>query len=385
MAEGAIIIGGGTHEARTIDHEYQSFLKIDGRTCIEIVLDEATKTDNGFPIYLWGPEDKLRENLSPIIIREKDRREIHIVPEKTNPIDSLIFTCLESSKRNDEESTGITLDHLTSGDWNLQHVFAGRKDPGQFIFYLPSDIPLVSHEEMNFFIKNADPDYDLLMGWSLRNGFEAVMKTLLSEQTNIDISRTKINFSRFIVNRRPEEARFNNIYWGRPLRIDPNLYLFIHRIYQNRNLIKKSSRRGKAGKKIDPSNFSRLFKAFSRYLRIRKTESGGRIFAYGYRILNTYFHSLGLEGKNYRYIRALARSLNWFDRRPPRSYIDNKFIEENVFKLTGSKIGLYFSNLIGPLLDIDTQYEYEFVKANFGHLHDIIDNYYATCGMRILP
>ena len=387
MGEGFIIIGGGTRGARKIDHEYQSFLKIDGRTCIEIVLDEATKTDNSFPVYLWGDEDTLREILSPIMKREENRREIHIVPEKSGPIDSLVFTCLESLKGNDGKSknTISPSEHLTGSDWNMQQAYTARNDPGKLMFYLPSDIPLVSHEEIDFFIKNADQDYDLLMGWSLRDGLETAMKYLQKEQAHIDMAMTKPNFSRFIVNNQPVQARLNNLYCGRPLRIDPDLYLFFQRIYKNRNLIKKTYRSGKERKKIDLPNFLRLIKAFGRYVHMRKKERGTRVLACGYFILNTHLHSLGLEGKNYRFINALIHVLRWIDKKPSSTYLDNKFIEENILRLTGNKIGMYLSNVIGPLLDIDSKREYEFVKANFGRLRDNNDKYYATYGLRKLP
>ena len=375
-SEGIIIIGGGTQGARTIEHEYQSFLRIDGRTCVEIVLDEVTRTQNSFPIYLWGPEKTLQDVLAPIIAREKDRREIHIVPERSSPIESLLFTYSAASQGNAR---------LSSDEWSVPRALASQPGPGRLAFYLPSDVPLVSRTEVDFLLKNAEPGYDLLMGWSLRTGFEAVLQALQHEQTNIDMSRTKFNFSRFDVNGQLEEARFNNTYCGRPLLIAPDLYVFIQMLYKYRNLINKEHRRGKVRKKLDLANFSGLLRAFGRYVSSRRTASGTRVFVYGYRILNTYFHSLGLEGKNFRLIKALVRALGRIDKRPSRAYIDRDFAENNVQKLTGNRIGMYFSDMIGPLLDIDTPYEYEFVKANYGRLRDKIDAYYATCGMRRLP
>ena len=190
MNDGIIIIGGGTQGARTIDGEYQSFLKMDGRTCIEIVLDEATKTDNGFPIYIWGPETTLKELLSPIITREKGKREIRIVPERPSPIDSLMFAYLESFKRDEKGSRTVDVPpvSLQGGDWSAQQALATQQDTEKLMFYLPSDIPLVSHREMDFLIGNAEPGYDLLMGWSLRKGFEAVLKALQGDRKNIDLS-----------------------------------------------------------------------------------------------------------------------------------------------------------------------------------------------------
>jgi hypothetical protein len=243
----------------------------------------------------------------------------------------------------------------------------------------------VSHREMDFLIGNAEPGYDLLMGWSLRRGFEAVLTALQGDRKNIDLSRTKFNFSRFIVNDQLEEARHNNVYCGHPLRIDPDLYVFFHGLYRNRNLIKKDPQGRKKGKRMDLQNFSRLLQAFGRYIRTRQAESGARVFVYGYLILITYLHSLGLEGQNYRFLKALVNSLGRIDRRPPRAYIEKGFAEENARKLTGNKIGMYFTNMVGPLWDIDTPYEYEFVKANFGRLRESIDGYYAASGMVRLP
>jgi hypothetical protein len=386
-SEGIIIIGGGTQGARTIEHEFQPFLRIDGRTCIEIVLDEATKTNNSFPVYLWGPEKTLKELLSPLITREKGKREIQIVPERPSPIDSLISTYLESFKKNDGESR--TIDDPSDGPggdgWSMQKALAAQRDTGKRMFYLPSDIPLISSKEMDFLIENAEPGYDLLWGWSLRNGFEAVLRALQQQRSDIDMSRTKFNFSHFVVNGQLEEARFNNTYCGYPLRIDPDLYLFIQMLYQNRNLINKEQRRGKVRKRLDLPNFTCLLGAFGRYVSSRRKEAGAKVFVYGYRILNTYFHSLGLEGKNFRFVRAFVRALGRFDKRPSRSSIERNFAEENVRKLTGNRIGMFFSDIIGPLLDIDTAYEYEFVKAHFGRLREAIEGYYATCGIRRLP
>jgi len=243
---------------------------------------------------------------------------------------------------------------------------------------------LVRHNEVDFLMKNGEQGCDLLMGWSLKDGFEEVIDSLQNYNINFDYSKSKISFSKFRLSGEPIEARFNNFFCGRPLNIDPNLYIFFETVYKNRNLIKKSYERGKEKRRIDPLNFLMLIRAFARYLITRRKEIRARIFQHSYFILNTYFHSLGLGGKDYRYIKALAHSLRLMDKKQPSYYLDVKLIEENMEKLTGNKIDVHLSNVIGPLFDIDTKYEYEFVKANYGRLRDDIGRYYETRGIKKL-
>lgn len=377
MKKGLILIGAGTRGGRRIGSDFQPFVVIEGRTCVEIVLDAVTKTDNDFPIYLWGPEERLKEVLSSIIKREKDRREIRIFPEKSGPIDSLLFLC--------GKAAGLPAENLFFDEDCLKQACGEGDDRWPPIFFLPSDIPLITSEEIDFLMKNADVSSDLLMGWSVRQGFDTVLSGIRNESPNIDLSRTKFNFSRFMVKGELYEARFNNTYHGRPLQVDLNLYRLFHVIYENRNLIRKIKHHGRETKKLDVGAISRWLKAFGRYLRTRKQVLGPKAYLYGYLILNTYFHSLGLEGKHYPFLRGFFRCLSLVDRRSPGTYIEKSFFESNILKLTGNRIGMYLSNLVGPIFDIDIEYEYEFLKKNFGRLRDRIDNYYATFGMKKLP
>jgi len=387
MDKGLIFIGAGIKGTRKIDDKYQPFLDMDGRTCIEIIVDEVIKTNNNNPLYIWGPEEDLKNILSSIIKKEKNKREIKVISEKSSPIESLFFTYLEYLKREDEEFRKIssTWECLADVDWKVLPAYATKNGFYKMIFYLPSDIPLVRHEEVDFLIMNEEQDCDLLMGWSLKDGFEEVIDSLQNDNKHFDYSKSKINFSKFLANSEPIEARFNNFFCGRPLAIDPDLYIFFEALYKNRNLIKKNYARGKEKRRIDPLNFLILIRAFARYIITRRKEIKARIFLPSYFILNTYFHSLGLAGKNYQFIKTLVHFLRLMDKRLPSYYLDIKLIEKNIKRLTGNKIGVHLSNVIGPLFDIDTKYEYEFVKANYRRLRDDIGRYYKTRGIKKLP
>lgn len=375
MAEGLILMGAGTKGGRRIGGESQPFLKVDGRTCVEIVLDAVTTSRNDLPVHIWGPEDRLKEVLAPIIRRERDRREIRIFPEGEGPIDSMLFASRGLAAPTEANPAGR--DHLARA-----YGEGGNRD--RPIFFLPSDIPLISCEEVDFLMRNGDAGCDLQMGWSLREGFDAVLSGSRIGPTGLDLGRTKLNFSKFMVGGILREARFNNTYCGRPLRVDLNLYRFFQVIYLNRNLIHKVRHSGREAKKLDLAAFSKWIRSFAGYLRRRARVLGPRTFYYGYLIINTYFHTLGLEESSYPFVRALVGAFGLLDRRPPELYLDKRFFELNILRMTSNRIGMYLTNIVGPVLDIDVDYEYEFLKDNYGRLRSAIDRYYADAGLKKL-
>jgi hypothetical protein len=376
MAAPLVLIGAGTRGARRICSEYQPFLEVDGRTCVEIVLDAVTSASNDCPVHIWGPVDRLKETLAPIIRREEGRREIRIFPEMHGPIDSLLFA-----------SRGVAgpSDGNPSAKNYLREAYGAGGDRDRPMFFLPCDIPLISREEIDFLMKNADPACDLRMGWSLKDGFDSVLAGFRAAPGGFEISRTKFNFSKFVVSGRRCEARFNNTYCGRPLRVDLNLFRFFHVLYVNRNLIRKVRRRGREVKRIDVAAFSRWLGSFAGYLVKRSRQAGPQVLHRGLLILRTYFHTLGLEESHYPFVRTLVGALELFDRRPAERYLDTRFFEANILGMTGNRIGMYLTNVIGPVFDIDIEYEYRFLKENYGRLRAAIERYYADAGLKKLP
>lgn len=376
MAKPLILVGAGTKGARRICSEYQPFLTIDGRTCVEIVLDAVVSAANDFSVHIWGPEDRLKEVLAPLLRREKDRREVRIFPEMHGPIDSLLYA-----------GRGVVgrAEGGPAGGGFLREAYGEDGDRDRLMFFLPCDVPLISREEIDFLIKNADRGCDLHMGWSLKEGFDAVLAGLRAAAGGFDISRTKFNFSKFMVSGRRCEARFNNTYCGRPLRVDLNLFKFFHVLYVNRNLIRKVRRRGRELKRLDIASFSRWLWSFAGYLLKRSGQAGPQVLRSGYLILKTYFHTLGLEESHYPFVRTLVSTLGFFDRRPAERYLDKQFFEANILKMTGAWIGMYMTNIIGPVFDIDIEYEYSFLKENYGRLRAAIERYYSDAGLKKLP
>lgn len=375
MAEPLILVGAGTKGARRICSEFQPFLKIDGRTCVEIVLDAVTRASNDFPVHIWGPEDRLKEVLAPLIRREKDRREIRIFPEMHGPIESLLFAGRGVVGRAEGGPAGVG---------SLREAYGEGGDRDRPMFFLPCDIPLISREEVDFLIKNAESGCDLHMGWSMKEGFDAVLAGFPAAAGGFDVSRTKFNFSKFVVSGRRCEARFNNTYCGRPLRVDLKLFRFFHVLYVNRNLIRKVRRRRREVKRLDIAAFSRWLGSFAGYLLKRSAQAGPQVLLSGYLILKTYFHTLGLEESHYPFVRTLVGTLGLFDRRPAERYLDKRFFETNILRLTGDRIGMYLTNIIGPVFDIDIEYEYRFLKENYGRLRAAIERYYADAGLKKL-
>jgi hypothetical protein len=223
------------------------------------------------------------------------------------------------------------------------------------------------------------------MGWSLKEGFDAVLAGFRAAPGGFDISRTKFNFSKFMVSGKRCEARFNNTYCGRPLLVDLNLFRFFHVLYVNRNLIRKVRRRGREAKRLDVAAFSRWLGSFGGYLLRRSWQAGPQVLHSGYLILKTYFHTLGLEESHYPFVRTLVATLDFFERRPGERYLDKGFFEANILRITGNRIGMYLTNIIGPLFDIDIEYEYRFLKENYGRLRAAIERYYAEAGLKKLP
>jgi len=104
MNETPIFIAAGVGEgATTVDGKHKPYLRIDNRSNIQIVLEEVVKTKNSRPIYIWGSEPDLNEELNSIITRERDKREINIISQRGNIVENAIFAYFFYLKNSDKD------------------------------------------------------------------------------------------------------------------------------------------------------------------------------------------------------------------------------------------------------------------------------------------
>ncbi len=366
MYKEPLFIAAGTKGARKINDRYQPFLEIDGQPNIKRIVDEATKSNVG-DIYIWGPKKDLDDILFDIIKKERNKRRIIVLEQKYNLVENFLFTLFEYLKNIDENFKEIYKWKSWQGiNWEILKEYSNKNNfSNTYVNVLPTDIPLIKPEEIDFLIKNKDLEYDLLQGWSLKDSFEEIINNLKNHNINFDSSQSKMNFFRFIINNQLIEARFNNFYGGKPLRIDPNLYILFQNIIKNRNLVNKTYKDGKEVRSLDIKNFIGQVRGFSRYLSI-KVKDIDKVAINMYFLYNAFLHVFGTKEKN------------------PEMYRDIKLIEEHIKKLTKNKMYADFTNLVGPLFDTDTDYEYEFIKTNFSKIRTAIDKYYSANGMQLI-
>lgn len=342
-----LFIGAGTNGAKRIMNNFQPYINIREKTCIEHVFDAACGSQIIKRIYIWGNKTRLEKILHHRIeALSKTDLDIEIINERKTPFDSFFFAYLDCIADHSLKQIIGSWEDFEDVDWNILLDYARKKDIlNKQVYIILSDTPLITSREIDFMISHTDKDLDIIFGRTLQDAFEKVL-----DRTNdkFVLHRAVKNFYNYIIKKREIGLIVNSFFAGKPLRIDRRFWEIWIKFYENRTIIK--------GKKF---NFKKIK---NNYNLIKK-------FLFSYPVKGTWK------------IPSIMKS-NWFLLKAYRSIIKNSKSEKRYRDLstlfskieyvTGLKMGYQINECVGSAFDIDTQYEADFIDRNFDILAENI-------------
>jgi hypothetical protein len=348
-----IFIGAGTRGAKMVAGEFQPFIDIHGKTCLEYVVEAAMRARSIGDIYIWGNKRIIEKILAEHI--KQYRNWLVIVEEKENIVESFFFTYLQYISRgsNSLGSMVSNWDCIRNVNWKqLREFFKDTAYWDQQVNVIVSDTPLLSSFELDFLVENKNTDADLVIGRTTRNDYKGIL-----EKLNEIPDRTKSvkNFYTYRVDDRDISLIVNSFIAGKPLKLNETIWNIAGNFYKNRTII--------AGRKKNLRNiasnlilFKRLFfpKRFSK-VRFSFAKRGRAAF-----YLANAFKAI-----------VKSKSENIY-------YRDLKKIYKYVYTLVNLTIEYDISHCFGAAFDIDTEYEADFIRKNFFALQNICYEYYRT-------
>jgi hypothetical protein len=336
----ALFIGVGTEGAKKIRNNFQPYLTIHGRTCIEHVFDAACNAKLVDKIYLWGNKRRLEKLLHDRLeALKKTDIKAKIINERKSPFESFFFAYLDHIADISLKEIVKTWKNFKDVDWDILIKYAKMKDVlDKQISIILSDTPLITSREIDYMISNRNEDLDIIFGRTLQSAFEDVLDGIGDKfAVNLAVK----NFYNYIIKKKEVGLIVNSFFAGKPLKIDKRFWVILINFFENRTIIEK------------------------RKFNLKKIRNN-------YNYMKKFLFSQPIEKKGKK---ASIMKSNWFLLKAYRSIIKNSKSEKRyrnlsilfskIEEVTGLKIGYQISNCVGSAFDIDTPYEADFIDRNF--------------------
>lgn len=200
--DAVVLAGTDSNPKRMIEGKNKSFLEVGGKVLVSRVVEELLAAPGVGNIFVVGPTARLRETLSGL------------------PADVIIV-----------EQSGSMLSNIWAAVYaadTLHRELTGEDDPTRPMLIISSDLPLVSHEAVQDFIRRCAREEDRLstkFGMMAGVAEEVSLRPFYPEQAKIGIHRPYVNYSDCRI-------RLANIYIGRPHILKNHQFLetgFAHR------------------------------------------------------------------------------------------------------------------------------------------------------------
>lgn len=350
-----LFVAAGTRGAKLLGGQFQPFVLIRDKFCVEHVMDAAIDAATIDTIYVWGDKVRLTTVLENACKKAAKRGvEVWIVQEKSNFIDSFLFAYLlflhhRFGRLAPEVFEGEFMDSFR---WDLLSE-CGQEESmaGLSVNLLLSDTPLISAHEIDRLIVGKNPDADLIFGRTVKSAIDAVLSGI-PEPFCYD--RAVKNYYNYLVQGESLDLIVNSFMAGKPLRVPRYIWNFAGHLFQNRTIIEGG--RFNLTKIKNNVVFFRSFFAKNNFsdaekAAIAKKNYYQRLKAFSF-LLRAYF--VVIKNKN-----AAAK------------FRDLAVLEEKIRILTHCKIEYQIGDSFGPALDIDTVYEIEYIERFFDQLQDV--------------
>ncbi|MBF0627970.1 MAG: hypothetical protein HQL91_07095 [Magnetococcales bacterium] len=348
----ALFIAAGTRGAKQVGGGFQPYVPIHGRSCVEHVLEAAIAATSIDRIYLWGDRTRLEQILEPLLAQATRQGVIvTLVPEKNHFVESfltafLVFLHHRSGRAIEPWLLDAPLDNR---HWELWRDFGQDAELAQLpVNLLVSDIPLIRPEEIDCLITGKNPAADLVLGRTLRSAIDAV---ITPTPEPFDYDRAVKNYYTYLSGDHAFELIVNNFLAGKPLRVPRWIWNLAGHLFNNRTIIEG----GRFNLKKIKNNVVFVQSLFSKN-HMDETEPDKRSKKNYYQMLKAFSFLL-------RSYYVIVRNKN-----SHRKYRDLAILEERIRTLTHCTVTLQISDCPGPALDIDTEYEIEYIDRHFDRL-----------------
>jgi hypothetical protein len=348
-----IFIGAGTRGAKLVGGEFQPYINIHGKSCLEYVVEAAMHARSVGDIYIWGDKKTLENILSEHVKRYP--QQLVIIEERENIVESFFFTYLQYISRESKTLRSMVnnWDSLKNLNWKLlREYFKLDERWEEQVNIIVSDTPLISSAELDFLIENKNPDADLVVGRTVRKDYKAILEALGEFP---DKEKSIKNFYTYRIGSRDVSLIVNSFMAGKPLKLNENIWNLAGNFYENRTII--------AGRKKNLRTIAKNLILFKRLFFPKNFGMGRQSYTERARaafyLVNAY--------------KAIVKSKS-----SSVYYRDLNKIYECIHRLVNLDIELNLSHSFGSAFDIDTQYEVEFIRRNFFALQNICCEYYKT-------
>ncbi|MBF0273066.1 MAG: hypothetical protein HQL98_13535 [Magnetococcales bacterium] len=353
MKKEILFVAAGTRGAKLVGGRFQPFVPIQGRTSVEHVLAAAVEARSIDRIYVWGDRERLESVLREAVLQGARRGiEVTLLQEKSNFVESFLSTTLLSLLHRagrGVESWMVGEEGLESRHWDLWREFGQDDQLAQVpVNLLVSDTPLIQPEEIDCLVMGKNPQADLVLGRTVRSAIDALTGRI-SEPFCYD--RAVKNYYTYCSGDRTYELIVNNFMAGKPLRVPRLIWNLAGHLFNNRTIIEG----GRFNLKKIKDNVVFVQSLFSK-AHLNEAEGGATSRKNYYQMLKAFSFLMRAY-----FIIVKNKNAN-------RKFRDLAILEDRIRTLTHCTITLLISDTSGPALDIDTEYEIEYIDRHFEQL-----------------
>ncbi len=294
-----ILVAGEGKSSYKVYHQNKAFLTLQGKCVILYVVEALQKVQSIRDIYIVGSKEKLDQVLHSGRIDREYPKPIHVVEQKANLYENVWQTFLQSQQ--------VELKDVDT---------TPHRDKAVLI--VPCDAPLITPQEVEHFISNADMDrYDHVLGLVSREK----LRHFYPQEGKPGIKMAYLHIEE-------DSFRINNLHLVKPLRMENREY--IQKMYQYR--------------------YQRNFKNLVLFgLSVFGKDKAKHYKNYIGLQLCLFFGGLGLE-----FVVDYFRKLN-----------PKKELEESISTIMKTRFSALEVPFPGAALDIDNAKDYEAMKTRF--------------------
>ncbi|MBF0189590.1 MAG: NTP transferase domain-containing protein [Magnetococcales bacterium] len=349
MKKEILFVAAGTRGAKLVGGRFQPYVPIHGRTSVEHVLAAATEAESVDRIYVWGDRERLETLLREAVVQGARRGvEVTVLQEKSNFVESFLSTTLLALHQQAGHGVQPWMagEGLESRHWDLWREFGQDEQLAQIpVNLLVSDTPLIQPAEIDCLVAGKSPHADLVLGRTVRSAIDTVTARI-PEPFCYD--RAVKNYYTYGSGDQTWDLIVNNFMAGKPLRVPRLIWNLAGHLFNNRTIIEG----GRFNLKKIKDNVVFVQSLFSKFHR-QEAEGGAAAKKNYYQMLKAFSFLMRAY-----FIIVKNKDAN-------RKFRDLAILEDRIRTLTRCTVTLLISDASGPALDIDTEYEIEYIDRHF--------------------
>lgn len=335
-----LFIGAGTKGAKKIGNNFQPYIVIQGKTCIEHIFEAVYGSKIARKIYMWGDKKKLERLLKDMMSKMIEKGfTVTIIDEKQTPFESFLFAYFEYISDRRLKQTVQSWKGIKDIDWDYLIEYAKEKGIlEEQISTILSDTPLITSQEIDYMMSHRDEKLDVIFGRTFKGAFEEVLTHI--DEKFADNLAVK-NFYYYVIKKKEVGLIVNSFFAGKPLKLDKRLWEILINFFENRTIIK--------GRRFNFKKIKNNYNHIKNFLFSQTREKKGEYAS----IMKSNLFLL----KAYR---SIVKNL-----KSGREYRDLSILFSKIKDVTGLKIEYQISDCVGAAFDIDTPYEADYINRHY--------------------